>query len=164
MAIVLAALIALFLLTALFMMRGRHRHVTVEQLVEQLQEVDLSVLRANGRSTTRQQLGIVFQAIVRIRHNAAILLALMESCTFTAATAEERREIEYNLAHLRRTALSARLNGLIAMMEIGRLWLSAGALHYAVNAGRQYEDMMGSGVQIFLLVRPDLTPKLESAF
>lgn len=164
MAIVLAALIALFLLTALFLMRGRHRHVTVEQLVEQLQEVDLSILRTNGKATTRHQLGDVFRAVMRIRHNAATLLALMESCTFTAATAEERREIEYNLAHLRRTALSARLNGLIALMEIARLWLSSGALHYAVNAGKQYEDMMGSGVQIFLLVRPDLTPKLESAF
>jgi len=152
------------LLAALFLMKGRHGNDTVEQLLEQLQEVDLSVLRNNGKQSNRKQLAAVLKAIMHIRHNASILLALMDCCTFAASTAEERREIEYNIAHLRRTALSARLNGMIAMLEIGRLWLISGPLHYAVNAGRQYEDMMGSGVQIFLLVRPELTAKLESAF
>lgn len=164
MALVLAALLALLLLAALLMMKGRNRNATIEELLEQLQEVDLSALRASGKQSNRKQLAVVFRAIMRIRHNASILLALIECCTFAAHSAEERREIEYNIAHLRRTALSARLNGLIAMLEVGRLWLSAGSLHYAVNAAKQYEDMMGSGVQIFLLVRPELTAKLESAF
>ena len=177
--IILAALIALLLATTVYFVRRSHRAHSVDELLLQLRPTDLTLLQRppvawNNQSASdelwnKNQIRAAWRTIADIRHNAAIVLALMDSCAFPEISTEDGLEIAYNLKQLREAALSARINGLLALIEIARLWWtrvlwkSAVPVH-AVNTCKQYREMMLSGVQICLIFRPEWTDQFESVF